>query len=103
MKFVLAFTNRPGGSVADTISGAEAAQKLLANWTPSPAATIHQWVQRADGNGGFCVLETDNAGEMFKDLSTWSAWLDFQVYPVLDIMDAIPLSEEALNTAKSVI
>jgi hypothetical protein len=103
MKFVLAYTTRPGGSATENVSAGEAAQKLLANWTPSPAATIHQWLQRADGNGGFSVVETDNVGDLFKDLATWSPWLDFQVYPVLDIVDAIPLQEDALNTAKSVI
>ena len=103
MKFVLTYTTRSGGSAAETVAGGEAAQKLLANWTPSPAATIHQWVARCDGNGGFSVIETDNAGELLKDLSTWSPWLDFQVYPVVDILDATPLTQEALNVAKSVV
>jgi hypothetical protein len=103
MKFVLAYTNRSGGSAAETVVAGEAAQKLLANWTPSPAATIHQWVSRADGNGGFSVIETDNAGELLKDLATWSPWLEFQVYPVVDILEASPITEAALHIAKAVI
>ena len=103
MKFVLTYTQRPGGSAADNVAGGEAAQKLLSNWAPSPAATMHQWVQRCDGNGGFAVLETDNAAELYKDLATWSPWLDFQVYPVLDILQASPITSEALSIAKAVI
>lgn len=103
MKFVLSYTLRPGASAADNVASAEAAQKLLSSWTPSSAATIHQWVQRCDGNGGFSVLETENAAELYKDLSLWSAWLDFQVYPVLDIVESIPINTEVLNLAKSAL
>jgi hypothetical protein len=103
MKFVLAYTERSGGSAADNVASGEAAQKLLSNWTPSQAATIHQWVQRCDGNGGFSVIETDNAGELYKDLMTWTPWIEFQVYPVLDILEATPITDEALCVAKSVV
>jgi hypothetical protein len=103
MKFVLTYTQRTGGSAAENVAAGEAAQKLLANWTPSPSATIHQWVSRCDGNGGFSVIETDNAGDLLKDLTTWSPWLDFQVYPVVDILDATPFVQDAINAAKSVV
>ena len=103
MKFVLVYNLRFSGSVADNLAGGEAAQKLLSNWSPSPAATMHQWVDRCDGGGGFAFLETDDAGALYKDLATWSPWLEFQVYPVLDIADATPLTDQALATARSVV
>jgi hypothetical protein len=103
VKFVLEYSDRSGGSVADNLAAAESAQKLLSSWTPNPAATIHQWVQRCDGGGGFAVLETDDAGALYKDLATWSPWLEFQVHPVLDILEATPLTDEALATARSVV
>lgn len=103
MKFVLAYTLRSGGSAADNVASGEAAQKLLTGWAPSPAATVHQWVQRCDGTGGFAVIETDNAAELYKDLATWSAWLEFQVHPVLDIIETMPITSEALSIAKSVL
>ena len=103
MKFVLTYTLRAEGTPAENVAGGEAAQKLLASWTPSPQATIHQWVQRCDGGGGFSVIETDSAAELYKDLATWTPWLEFQVYPVLDILEAAPLTGEALGVAKSVL
>jgi hypothetical protein len=103
VKFVLTYTTHDYGSVEDGVEALEAAQKLLSTWSPTPTVTIHQWVSRCDGNGGFSVIETDNAGDMFKDLSTWSPWLDFQVFPVIDISDATPLQQEAVETAKSVV
>lgn len=103
MKFVLTYKVRDGGSVEDRVRGAEAAQKLLANWTPSPSVTIHQWVQRCDGNGGFAVVENDNASDLFRDLNVWSAWLEFDAVPVIDVGDATVLQEESIQKAKGVL
>jgi hypothetical protein len=103
MKFVLAYTLRAGGTPSENVAGGEAAQKLLSSWTPSPQATIHQWVQRCDANGGFSIIETDSAADLYKDLATWTPWLEFEVYPVLDILESVPLTTEALGVAKSVL
>ena len=103
MKFVLSYTVRAGGSVEERVTGGEAAQKLLANWAPSDKATIQQWVQRCDGNGGFAVLETDDQAALFRDLAVWAPWLDFDVVPVIDIGDATPITQEALEKARSVL
>jgi Protein of unknown function (DUF3303) len=103
MKFVLSYTERVGGSVQERVAGGEAAQKLLANWAPRDSATIHQWVQRCDGTGGFAVVETDNPADLFSDLAVWAPWLAFEVVPVLDIADATPIAQDALQKARSVL
>jgi hypothetical protein len=97
MKFVFTYTTQQGGSEADRHEAAKKAQQLLATWQPSDTASILQWVSRVDGNGGFSVIETDNAENILKDLSTWSSFLDFQVYPVVDIADATPVTQAALD------
>jgi hypothetical protein len=103
MKFVLSYTLRAGGSVEERVTAGEAAQKLLANWAPSDTATIHQWLQRCDGNGGFAVVENDDQADLFRDIAVWAPWLDFEVVPVLDIADATPITQEALQKVRSVI
>jgi hypothetical protein len=103
MKFVLSYRERSGGSVEERVAAGEAALKLLANWSPSDAATIHQWVQRCDGTGGFAVIETDSSAELFSDLAAWGPWLEFEAVPVLDIADATSLAGDALQKARSVL
>ena len=103
MKFVLAYTTRDGGTVEDNVKGAESSQKLLANWTPSPSGNITEWVQRCDGGGGFAVIQSDNMQDLYRDLATWSPWLKFEIIPVLDILEATPLTEEAIHKASSVL
>ena len=103
MKFVLAYTTREGSSAEDNLKSGESAQKLLANWTPSPSATIREWVQRCDGVGGFAVIETDNVKDLYRDLAVWSPWLQFNVHPVIEMLDAAALNEEAIQIASAVV
>jgi hypothetical protein len=103
MKFVLAYTTRDGSSAEDNLKSGEAAQKLLANWAPSPSGNITEWVQRCDGGGGFAVVQTDNVKDLYRDLAVWSPWLKFEVYPVLDILDATPITDEAIHIASSAL
>ena len=103
MKFVLAYTPHAGSSAADNLASAESAQKLLANWAPSPSGTIREWVTRVDGYGGFAVIDGDNPKELLKDLATWSPWLRFELFPVVDVLDATEPTQEAIEVARSVI
>jgi hypothetical protein len=102
MKFVLTFTTREGGSEVERFEAAQRAQDLLSKWQPSTAATIREWLTRCDGNGGFCVLETDSATELLKDLSTWSSFIEFSVYPVVDIAESTPIQAEAIATRAAI-
>jgi hypothetical protein len=103
MKFVLSYTTRSTGSAAENANSAETAVKLLSNWVPSKAATIHQWVTRCDANGGFAVIETDNASELYRDLATWTPWLQFEVHPVIDVGEMSALSQEAASVFRTVL
>jgi hypothetical protein len=102
MKFVLAFTPRGGGSEVEQFEASKRAQMLLSKWQPSPAATMREWVQRCDGNGGFAVLETDSPTDLLKDITTWSSFLDFNVYPVVDIGEATAAQAEGLAAREAV-
>jgi hypothetical protein len=102
MKFVIAYTPRSGGTAAENVADGESAQKLLSSWAPS--GTIREWVQRCDGDGGFAVVENDNATDLFRDLGTWTPWLEFQVFPVVDLNEGTnSVVQETLATARSVL
>ena len=102
MKFVLTFTVRSGGSEVERFEAGKRGQALLSKWQPSQAATMREWVNRCDGNGGFCVLETESASEMLKDLTTWSSFLEFAVYPVVDVAEATAAIAEGLTAREAV-
>jgi hypothetical protein len=102
VKFVLAFKVQSGGSEVERFEAGKRAQALLSKWQPSKSATIREWVTRCDGNGGFSVLETDSAADLLKDLSTWSSFIEFTVYPVVDIAEATEVTAQAIATRQSI-
>ena len=96
MKFVITWTGRAGGSAADRRKSAADALKLLGSWRPSESGEMREWLTRVDGNGGFAVVEGDDAGELLKDLAVWNSFFEYRVYPVLDVGDAAAKQQEAM-------
>jgi hypothetical protein len=77
-------------------SGAGIAQQVVT------AQRRDQFVTRADGNGGFAVVETDNLAGLALDNAKFSPYLDFSVYPVLDVQEGAALMAEAAEFRKSI-
>lgn len=98
MKFVIQWTQRPGLGIED----AERSMKVFSKWAPDPSVTFHQFVSRADGRGGFAVVEAENATALLRDATTFGMWFDFDAYPVVDMLDAAPIQQQVLDLVLSV-
>ncbi len=102
MKFVIAWTTRSGGSAAETEAAVPRVLALLSNWAPPGDETFHQFLARADGNGGFAVIETDNLAGLALTHYKFAPYLDFSIYPVLEVQEATALFGEAIEFRKSI-
>ena len=102
MKYVLTWTNRPGGSSADMEKSERRSLEVFGKWSPAADLTFHQFTQRVDAEGGFAVVETDNPNSLLSECAKFSAWFVFQVHPVVDITDAVPVLSEALDFRESI-
>ncbi|MEX1009530.1 MAG: DUF3303 family protein [Acidimicrobiia bacterium] len=100
MKFVLAYTWRDGGSVAEREAAEKRSMQLLSKFEPS--MEIATWVDRIDGQGGFAVFESDDPAAMTKDIAIWGPLLQFELHPVIDIGDATPVQQEAIDFRDSI-
>ena len=100
MKYVLEYTLRDGASASENEADAKRAQQLLAKFVPS--GDVKEWVDRIDGEGGFAVLESDDPVALTKDFSIWTPLLRFKLHPVVDIGDAIPAQQEAIEFRDSI-
>jgi hypothetical protein len=97
MKFVLVYKLR-GNDTAKGIDDSErSAQKLLTSWQPHAPEGISEWLTRVDGSGGFAVVETDDAAALWKDLATWTVWLEFEAIPVIDIGESTAKVDEVFQ------
>jgi hypothetical protein len=103
MKYVLAYKARTSDTAKGNLDASRSAQKLLTSWQPHAPEGISEWLQRVDGTGGFAVVQTDDAAALFKDMSTWSPWLEFEVIPVIDLADATAMTEAAIQAAAAAL
>ena len=100
MKFVLTYMIRDGGSLAEREDAEKRAMQLLSKFEPS--VDISVWVDRIDGRGGFAVFESDDAAAMTKDIAIWAPLLNFELHPVIDVGDATPAQQEAIDFRDSI-
>jgi hypothetical protein len=76
--------------------------EAYSKWTPPADATFHQFLMRADGEGGFAVVEGDDQAAMALSIFKLSPYLEYAIYPVLDIEPAIGLYAEAIEFRNSI-
>jgi len=102
MKYVISWTPREGGSALDNESSSFRFLELLRNWRPKEGTTFHQYVLRIDGDGGFAIVETEDASALASTLYKFSPHFHYTVYPVVDIDEGRRLADEAETFHKSV-
>jgi Protein of unknown function (DUF3303) len=100
MKFVLEYSNRDDGSVAEREQAEKRAMRLLSKFEPQ--VQISEWVNRLDGDGGFAVFESDDAAQILHDLAIWAPLLQFRLHPVIDSISSAAPIQEAIDFRDSV-
>jgi len=102
MKYVTAWKPRYGGSAAENEATAARVLEVFSKWTPASDVTIHQFVARIDGEGGFVVTEGDDPASAAREIAKFSPFLEYMIYPVLDIAEGAAIAAEAVEWRKSI-
>jgi hypothetical protein len=92
MLFQLTWTRRDSGA------SEEADQRLQAifqKFTPPKNLTIHSWLDRVDGMGGFALVEGEIAEDVPAAVLVFSPYYEFQFYPVIQHADWVAALGEA--------
>ncbi|HEY3528961.1 MAG TPA: DUF3303 family protein [Nocardioides sp.] len=98
MKYAVTWELRPNV----TEEAAKRSLTVFGKWSPAHPEHFHAFLGRIDGNGGFAVVETDDATEIAKDTAPFTPWFEFHVYPCLEIADLAALQGEGLAFLESV-
>jgi hypothetical protein len=102
MKYLVSMTFRQSGSATENEAAARRMLDLYSKWTPPESTTFHQFVGRLDGGGTFAVIETDNPADLAATTSKFGPFVDYQVYPVVDVEDAVRAAQEGIAFRESV-
>jgi hypothetical protein len=102
MKYVVSWTFRSFGSVAEQEASATRLLKVYSKWTPPASLTYHQFLGRIDGSGGYQVVETDSPADLAETTAKFTPFADFQIEPVLDVADAVGAAQAAIAFRESI-
>jgi len=96
MKYVVSWIPRAN----TTEESAARSLQVFGKWSPS--ATFTEFLGRVDGQGGFAVVDADDAKMVAKDIAPFVAWFEFAVHPVVDIAETAMIGAEAVEFLASV-
>lgn len=88
-KYVLSWKVRAGGTGQQNHDDSKKLLEAFAKWQMPSDQNFLQFLGRVDGQGGFAVVETNNPAGLNDGPSKFGTWLEFEVFPVLDIMDNV--------------
>lgn len=94
MKYVVSWRVRPS---ADNEAAAKRSLQVFTQWSPPEGDVFHQFLQRLDGTGGYAVVETDNPLNVLDSAAKFGSWFEFDVVPVVDIMEGMPVLNQAVD------
>jgi Domain of unknown function (DUF3303) len=64
--------------------------KLFAGWKPPAGLQVKSHYGRGDG-GGFLIVEAESAAAMMESNAPWIAFFEFEVVPIVEIAEAVPI------------
>lgn len=95
-KYVMTWKPHSGASAADNEASAKRGLAVFSNWSPPADLVFHEFVTRADGQGGYAVVTTDDVASAAREISKFTPINEFELVPVLDIAEGIGLAGEAV-------
>ena len=95
MKYVVTWRERDAGSALEYEAAQKRVLEIFSQWSMPESLVIHQFLVRLGEFGGLAVVETDRPQDL-QYLTTAFAVYQFTVQPVLDIMDAVAVENDAI-------
>ncbi|MTE16671.1 DUF3303 domain-containing protein [Nocardia aurantiaca] len=100
MKYVASWQYQWNSSASENEASIQRALQAYSKWTPVAGLTYHQFLGRLDNRGGFVVVETDDPLNLLDAPSKFGFFSDYDIYPVVDIVEAIRANQEGVEFRK---
>ncbi|WP_158284649.1 DUF3303 domain-containing protein [Oricola cellulosilytica] len=101
MKYAMVWRERRYGSAEAAESAQQRVLSLMQNWKEPEGVAFLQFVVRVGEYGGVALLETDDLSSIHQMTSTFAVF-EFEVWPVLDVGDALAAEGAAVAWRESV-
>jgi Protein of unknown function (DUF3303) len=101
-KYVVTWKARQGGTAQQNHEDAKKNLATFAKWQAPAGQNFLQFLARVDSQGGYAVVETDDPASLTDGPSKFSTWFEFEVIPVVDIMDGVAQISAAIEFRESI-
>ena len=101
-KYVVSWNVRAGGTAQQNHDDGKTLLDTFAKWQIPADQNFLQFVARVDGQGGYAVIETDNPASLADAPAKFSTWLEFEIDPVIDIMDNVAVNAAGAEFRESI-
>jgi hypothetical protein len=101
-KYVVSWKVRSGGTAQQNHDDGKKLLDTFAKWQIPADQNFLQFLARADGQGGYAVVETDNPASLADAPAKFSTWLEFDIDPVIDIMDNVAVNAAGAEFRESI-
>jgi|SRR3954447_7981170 hypothetical protein len=95
MKYVVSMNFLRNGSASENKAAQRELLDLFSKWKQPENTTFHEFLGRVDGGGTFAVIESDNPADLIDTTSKFGAFVEYQVYPCVEIADAVQAAHAA--------
>ena len=93
MLFQASWTRRDSGASED---GDRRVLSILEKFEVPDGVTVHSWVERIDGMGGFGLLEADDPQALAAGFPIFAPYFAFEAVPVMQHADAVQVLAAAV-------
>ncbi len=101
-KYIVSWKTRLGGTAQQNHDDGKKLLDTFAKWQAPADQTFREFVARVDGQGGYAVIDTDNPESLADAPAKFSTWLEFDVVPVIDIMDNVTVTAAGAEFRESI-
>ncbi len=102
MLFQVNYVTRASGSAGENEESAKRTQALFSKWSPPPGMEVKSFYARADGRGGTVMVETDDVKALVDGPAKFGTVNEFEIVPVIDISESVPILTEAIGWRDSI-
>jgi hypothetical protein len=102
MLFQVNYATRANGTATENQESARRTLALFSKWSPPAGMEVKSFHARADGQGGSLIVETDDVKALLDGPSKFGAINEFEIVPVIEISEAVPILSEALAWVDSI-
>lgn len=96
MKYMVNWNERTQGSAIEYENAQKRILEIFSQWEAPANFNIEVFVVRVGDFGGYMLVDCDDPLEVHKLCSTFPAF-EFQARPVVPVMDAVRVEQEAID------